>query len=122
MEGDNDSSTASFVFRQYTTLRIDSRDDGLDVVTLARPPMNPLSTRLILELSHYFTRLRTDLSTRVVILRSASVAGSHETCSLSRFKLLGLTSQYIFCVVVTLRLTGGPGFFCGPGPQRAGSG
>lgn len=62
------------VFRQYQTLRVDTREDGLDIVTLNRPPMNPLSKKMFLELAHYFDRLRTDFSVRVVILRAEGKA------------------------------------------------
>lgn len=62
--------------REYQTLQITHRPDGLDILTLARPPMNPMSKAMFLELAHYFSRLRTDFSVRVVILRAEGKAFS----------------------------------------------
>ena len=61
-------------FRKYQKLQIESPEPGLDVVTLSQPPMNPLSDQMFLELAHYFQRLRTDLSVRVVIIRAEGKA------------------------------------------------
>ena len=61
-------------FRNYKKLNIESPQPGLDVVTLSQPPMNPLSDQMFLELAHYFLRIQTDFSVRVVILRAEGKA------------------------------------------------
>ena len=73
---DDYATLQTLIYRKYSTLRIETRGDGLDVLTLHQPPMNPLSDRMFLELAHYFFRLRTDASTRVVILRAEGKAFS----------------------------------------------
>eukprot|EP00935_MAST-01C_sp_MAST-1C-sp1_P000468 g468.t1 len=69
-KNDYEAIDDDLVYKQYETLHITSHVNGLDVLTLNRPPMNPLSRQMFLELAHYFFRLRTDFSVRVVILRA----------------------------------------------------
>ena len=74
MQDDDGEVLQQLRYKEYETIRIRTQPDGLDILTLAQPPMNPLSAKMFLELGHYFCRLRTDLSVRVVILRSEGKA------------------------------------------------
>lgn len=58
----------------YRTFRVTRRADGLDILTLNRPPINPMSEAMFDELGHYFTELRANQAVRVVVLRSTGHA------------------------------------------------
>lgn len=57
---------------QYTTLELERRDDGVSIVTLARPDRhNAFDSTLIAEITHVFEAVSDDTTTRAVLLRGA---------------------------------------------------
>ena len=55
----------------YDTLTVE-KQGALDIVTLNRPEaLNALSRQMMLELQHYFGKLYTDHTVRVVVLTGA---------------------------------------------------
>jgi methylglutaconyl-CoA hydratase len=55
-------------------VRLESRDDGLRILTMARPPVNALGRELVEALASSLSQLREDKDARCLVLRSA---GSH---------------------------------------------
>ena len=58
---------------RYTFLEIDQRG-SVALLTIQRPPVNALSTALLLELQHVVARLAADSQTRVVVLTGSGKA------------------------------------------------
>lgn len=71
-------------YNNYETIAIEQIDPGIMVLTLNQPEtLNAVSVKMLHELTDFWSRLRTDMNTRVVILKGA---GDRAFCAGLSFK------------------------------------